>query len=119
MVVAEDTTTLKKIMEQERVFEFLAGLNPELDQLGSEGGSNRGGKPVTRSGQAATIDLDTPAEIPTAKPPHALSSKQDQITRRMIGHGERKGGLYYLNIHWKICDSIPTSSYYHQQYLKS
>ena len=32
---------------------------------------------------------------------------QDQIMRRMIGHGERKGGLYYLNIHWKICDSIP------------
>ena len=33
MVVAEDTTRLKKIMEQERVFEFLAGLNPELDQV--------------------------------------------------------------------------------------
>ncbi|RVW35205.1 Retrovirus-related Pol polyprotein from transposon RE1 [Vitis vinifera] len=171
MVVAEDTTRLKKIMEQERVFEFLAGLNPELDQvrvqklgkeplpsirevyayvigeeshrdtlensalatagnfksmgskvegriqmikihfgLGSEGGSNRGGKPVTRSGQAhqaATIDLDTPAEIPTAKTTSCSSSKQDQIMRRMIGHGERKGGLYYLNIHWKICDSIP------------
>lgn len=33
MVVAEDGTRLKKIMEQERVFEFLAGLNPELDQV--------------------------------------------------------------------------------------
>ena len=33
MVVAKDTTRLKKIMEQERVFEFLAGLNPELDQV--------------------------------------------------------------------------------------
>ncbi|KAL6347228.1 hypothetical protein AAG906_013664 [Vitis piasezkii] len=99
MVVAEDGTRLKKIMEQERVFELLAGLNPELDQvrglpsirevyayvigeeshrvvmlggytpensalttagnfksmgskLGSKGGSNRAGKPVTRSGQA-------------------------------------------------------------------
>ena len=26
---------------------------------------------------------------------------------RMIGYGERKGGLYYLNTHWKIGDSIP------------
>ena len=25
----------------------------------------------------------------------------------MIGHGKRKGGLYYLNTHWKICDSTP------------
>ena len=33
MVVAEEGTRLKKIMEQERVFEFLAGLNPELDQV--------------------------------------------------------------------------------------
>ena len=33
MVVAKDTTRLKKIMEQERVFEFLVGLNPELDQV--------------------------------------------------------------------------------------
>ena len=33
MVVAEDGTRLKKIMEQERVFELLAGLNPELDQV--------------------------------------------------------------------------------------
>ncbi|KAL6347363.1 hypothetical protein AAG906_017102 [Vitis piasezkii] len=103
MVVAEDGTRLKKIMEQERVFEFLAGLNPELDQRR---------KTVTRSGQvhqAATIDLKhfstslTHAEIPTAKPTHALY----QITRKMIGHVMRKGGLYYLNTHWKIGDSIP------------
>ncbi|RVW24961.1 hypothetical protein CK203_079506 [Vitis vinifera] len=33
MVVAKDTTRLKKIMEQERVFELFAGLNPELDQV--------------------------------------------------------------------------------------
>ena len=32
---------------------------------------------------------------------------QDQISGRMIEHGERKGGLYYLNTQWKICDSIP------------
>ena len=31
MVITEDTTKLKKIMEQERVFEFFTGLNPELD----------------------------------------------------------------------------------------
>ena len=33
MVVAKDTTRLKKIMEHERVFEFLVGLNPELDRV--------------------------------------------------------------------------------------
>ena len=33
MVVAKDTTRLKKIMEQERVFEFLTSLNPELNQV--------------------------------------------------------------------------------------
>ncbi|RVW63709.1 hypothetical protein CK203_052781 [Vitis vinifera] len=171
MVVAKEATRLKKIMEQERVFEFLTSLNPELNQeatpessalattgnfklmdqmnldgtpwqpqLGSKGGSNREGKLVTRSGQvhqAATIDvshenipttepepillskehyeklktllnqLDKGVKIPTAKTAHALSSKQDQNSGRMIEHGERKGGLYYLNTQWKICDSIP------------
>ena len=33
MVVVEDTTILKKIMEQERVFEFLTSLYLELDQI--------------------------------------------------------------------------------------
>ena len=33
MVVVKDTTRLKKIIEQERVFEFLVGLNPELEQV--------------------------------------------------------------------------------------
>ena len=33
MVIAEDTTRLKKIMEQERVFQFLVGLNLELEQV--------------------------------------------------------------------------------------
>ena len=33
MVVTEDGTRLKKIMEKERVFELLASLNPELDQV--------------------------------------------------------------------------------------
>ena len=30
-VAVVDTAIVKKIMEQEGVFEFLAGLNPELD----------------------------------------------------------------------------------------
>ena len=33
MVVAKEATRLKKIMEQERVFEFLTSLNPELNQV--------------------------------------------------------------------------------------
>ena len=48
-----------------------------------------------------TKDLDC---FVTFTPSHYVF--QDQITR-MIGHGERKGGLYYLNTHWKISDSIP------------
>ncbi|KAL6313107.1 hypothetical protein AAG906_018822 [Vitis piasezkii] len=134
MVVAEDGTRLKKIMEQERVFELLAGLNPELDQvrglpsirevyayvigkeshrvvmlggytpensalttagnfksmgskLGSKGGSNRAGKPVTRSGQAhqaATIDVSHENISPTEQEPILLSKEHYEKLKTLL-----------------------------------
>ncbi|RVX10384.1 hypothetical protein CK203_016053 [Vitis vinifera] len=44
--------------------------------------------------------------IPKYKEENQKIKIRFEITR-MIGHGERKGGLYYLNTHWKISDSIP------------
>ncbi|RVX19452.1 hypothetical protein CK203_008624 [Vitis vinifera] len=100
MVIAEDTTRLKKIMEQERVFQFLVGLNLELEQvrvqtlgkeplpplreLGGKGGSSRG-KPVTRSGQVhqvATIDLPLENIPATEQEPILLSKEHHEKSER-------------------------------------